>query len=75
MKGDVLPGEWECPRCGFGLSKRVLRASDGAVGINLSRKREVCPNDGVTLVQRIDDGAPTLSDAQAIQGALGRETP
>ena len=41
---------WKCPKCGFVLHKMFLRASDGAVGIDLSTAREVCPNDGTTLL-------------------------
>jgi protein gp37 len=40
---------WKCPNCRFILQKCFLRASDGAVGINSERVREVCPNDGATL--------------------------
>lgn len=49
---------WKCPVCGFILHKMLLRATDMAVGINLSTSREVCPNDGVTLIplEENDDG-------------------
>lgn len=48
-------GDWQCPICGFVLHKLLLRASDGAVGINPDNHRpsdpgEPCPNDGATLV-------------------------
>jgi protein gp37 len=43
-------GEWRCPRCRFQLGKRLLRARDGAVAVDADKSREVCPNDGATLV-------------------------
>lgn len=46
-----IPGCWGCPRCGFQLTKCVLRVPDGGVFVNDEPKREVCPNDGVTLEQ------------------------
>jgi hypothetical protein len=46
-----IPGDWECPTCGFVVHKRVLRRDDGEVFVDASARREVCPNDGVTLVQ------------------------
>ena len=47
---STLPGVWQCLSCGFTLHKMFLRAHDMAVGINLEHVREVCPNDGATLV-------------------------
>ena len=44
------PGEWKCPKCRYHLTKKLLRASDGAVGVNMDTAREICPNDGATLV-------------------------
>lgn len=60
-------GEWKCPKCRFHLSKRLLRASDGAVGINTEEVREVCPNDGATLIPDDDPESPEdiLARAQA----------
>jgi predicted RNA-binding Zn-ribbon protein involved in translation (DUF1610 family) len=46
---EYVPGEWECPECGFTLQKNFLYAQTGAVGVNDEEVREVCPNDGVTL--------------------------
>ena len=51
---SILPGVWHCPSCGFILHKMLLRAHDMAVGINLEHAREVCPNDGITLVAMED---------------------
>lgn len=45
-----LSGEWVCPQCGYRLHKRQLHAEGGAVSIDHSAQREVCPNDGVTLL-------------------------
>ncbi len=45
----TIPGDWKCPRCGFSLHKRAI-CPDGLF-IDASEKREVCPNDGVTLEQ------------------------
>lgn len=39
------PGEWVCPKCGFRLHSRLLRASDMAVGIDQNRLPEQCAND------------------------------
>ena len=50
---------WKCPLCGFILHKMLLRASDMAVGINLSTAREVCPNDGATLVPLEEEDGPS----------------
>ncbi len=43
-------GEWRCPACPYKLHKRLLRACDGSVGLDTSTAREVCPNDGRTLI-------------------------
>jgi len=48
--GLVIPGEQECLTCGFGLSKRILRTTDGAVGIQADAPLEVCPNGCGALV-------------------------
>lgn len=45
----MFRGNYECPRCGFVLHKRLLRTYDFAVGIDTAIKREVCPNDGADL--------------------------
>lgn len=47
-----VPGEWICPKCAFTLQKNFLYAMTGAVGTNNENVREVCPNDGVTLVRQ-----------------------
>ena len=44
-----VAGDWVCPKCSFRLHKRILRASDGAVGVDLSEVGEPCPNDGETM--------------------------
>lgn len=49
-----LNGEWKCPKCGFILHKMLLRAADFAVAVDRSEVREVCPNDGATLVPNDD---------------------
>lgn len=46
----LMPGEWTCPVCKFDLHKRVLRASDGAVGIDTREVLEECPNGCGPLV-------------------------
>lgn len=46
-----VPGSWACPKCGFVLSKNFMSAQTGQVGVNNEDIREVCPNDGVTLVR------------------------
>ena len=44
----IARGEFRCPTCGFRLSQRSLRASDGAVG-ERDQPGEKCPNDGRPL--------------------------
>jgi len=39
-------GNWECPKCGFFLHKRVIDADTGRVGISTKPIAEACPNDG-----------------------------
>lgn len=44
------PGDrWVCRTCGFMLTKAILRASDGAVGMDTREVHDVCPNDGFSL--------------------------
>jgi hypothetical protein len=52
---------WQCPQCMFILHKMLLRGADGAVGINMSLDREVCPNDGVTLILFKEDDEENMS--------------
>lgn len=47
-----VPGDWFCPKCSFRLHKRFLRASDGAVGIDINAEAEPCPNDE-EMMQRL----------------------
>lgn len=47
-KGNYIPGEFGCPKCGFCLSQFSLRASDGAVS-DRDQPGEKCPNDGSPL--------------------------
>lgn len=43
-RGMLIPGEQQCVTCGFSLSKLVMRASDGAIGVNAAAPLEECPN-------------------------------
>ena len=47
-KKVYVPGLWKCAKCGFQLVQRVIRASDGAVGVR-DEAGETCPNDGAPL--------------------------
>lgn len=49
LAASCAPGNWQCDACGFVLHKRLMRASDGAVGIDTSEIEEPCPNDGNPL--------------------------
>lgn len=44
-EAQYVPGELRCPQCGFHLSKRILYAFDGSVGVNTTAEKEYCPND------------------------------
>lgn len=44
-----VPNQWVCRICGFCVTKMVLRADDGAVGIDTSEVHDICPNDGFSL--------------------------
>jgi hypothetical protein len=46
---DGPPGQWICRTCGFRLSTMLLRASDGAVGIDVRPVEDICPNDGSSM--------------------------
>lgn len=46
-----VPHQWKCAMCGFVVSKMLLRASDGAVGIDRREIQDVCPNDGTSLTR------------------------
>jgi hypothetical protein len=50
-EAQYVPGELRCTQCSFRPHKRVLRASDGAVGINASTDKEFCPNDESEMVR------------------------
>jgi hypothetical protein len=41
-----VPGEYTCPQCNFRLSKRIIAADSGAVGIQRDEEIPSCPNDG-----------------------------
>jgi len=45
------PGRWICPTCGFSLTRAILRASDGAVGVDTNPLFNICTNDGASLRQ------------------------
>jgi len=52
----MIPGEQRCVTCGFELHKLVVRAADGAIGVNAATPLEECPNGcgylvGVTYEQ------------------------
>lgn len=46
---EGVPGSWKCQACGFELTKAILRASDGAVGVGRRPVQDICPNDGTSL--------------------------
>ena len=46
---DGPDGAWICETCGFVALKMLLRATDGAVGIDSCEVQDVCPNDGTSL--------------------------
>lgn len=46
---QVSPGVWLCETCGFKVVKAILRASDGAVGVDSRPVHDICPNDGASL--------------------------
>lgn len=48
-EADGPPGVWLCVTCGFVAMKALLRACDGAVGIDRRDVQDVCPNDGTSL--------------------------
>mgnify|MGYP001577238850 CR=1 FL=1 len=58
---------WKCPLCGFILHRMLLRASDMAIGINMSISREVCPNDGATLIPMENE------EKQGYEGTLHKD--
>lgn len=63
---SVEPNVWVCQTCGFEAHKMVLRAFDGAVGINSTEQQDICPNDGTSMRRR------TWKEAcdQAVQNAV-----
>lgn len=42
--GDWVPGEFSCPKCQFRLSKRLLSAQDGSVGVDQDAEPPDCMN-------------------------------
>lgn len=42
-------GQWICETCGFRLTRAILRAFDGAVGMDRKEVEDICPNDGTSL--------------------------
>lgn len=48
-EGLNVPGDWYCPKCKFQQHFRILRASDGAVGIS-NESPGPCPNDGEEML-------------------------
>jgi len=72
-----IPGAQACPVCKFSLQKMVMRAIDGAVGVNTDAPLEECPNGcgfliGVTyeqgwseMIKAAEDHAKGRADAEA----------
>lgn len=50
---EVMPGAWHCLTCGFSLNRCVLRARDGAVGVNPGQTDEPCPNGCPGLLEPV----------------------
>ncbi len=44
-----VPGSWTCDKCGFGLTKSILHAGNGAMSADESLVNEICPNDGTLM--------------------------
>jgi len=63
LQDFLVPGEYVCPECGYRQHSRVLRASDGAVGIAAEPSVEFCPNDEAQLRQQTWREACAESDA------------
>ncbi len=66
-----VPGELRCPECGFRLSKRCLRAADGAVGVDASTAIEFCPNDSAEM-QRLSWRQADEESGKTIEALLER---
>ncbi len=64
-----VPNQWVCPTCGFVLSKMLLRASDGAVGIDTTEVQEICSNDGSSLVRLTYEQASAENGKNAVENA------
>ncbi len=45
-----VPGAWACPTCSFSMTKNVIDMAAGEIGASLDRSREVCPNEGSTML-------------------------
>jgi hypothetical protein len=79
LRADLfIPGEQECPECGFSLSKLSMRAADGAVGVNAAAPLEPCPNGcgpmigvtwkrGCTNLGRVAEEMSTLRQAAEVR--------
>lgn len=50
MKDEsIVPGEFQCPQCGFVITKSILNPSIGACSRDTADRLEPCPNDGTIL--------------------------
>jgi hypothetical protein len=47
-----VPGQWHCPNCKFILTKSILYAKSGNIGVNFHCD-EKCPNDGTPMEPRM----------------------
>lgn len=53
LRDDLyVPGIWECPTCGFTLSRNYIYATNGTVGVNDEDLQEPCPNDGTAMMRQ-----------------------
>lgn len=46
---DYVPGEFQCPQCGFSLTKSFINTDAAIVGRDSRDVMEPCPNDGSIL--------------------------
>ena len=48
-----VPGQWECPKCKFSLSRTTLNVSSGTAGTTAADREETeaCPNDGTMMIR------------------------
>jgi hypothetical protein len=61
---ELIPGDWQCPKCVFRLHKAKLFAGDGTVAVDRATVREVCPNDGATLEPAYEHPDDQLIDTE-----------